>query len=221
MFIINKDDKLSVQAGLTQLRKADADEIKKLPRRFFHRRCRRTIPPPSLLAARLHRVIKYGQALKMADGRPLYKSGKGGMARVHKLIIKEVLDGHVSDSPNIELYRLLKQNEKGWNVYAVARGSSALEGFHRHLCLALAGFRVGAELADCILLEMLVRWNMHCAVRHLSHVDYGVADPELLDALWDVTQSEVCKGASISELSNYDRTVLVLDAELEDFGASR
>ena len=109
------------------------------------------------------------------------------MALTHRAILKEVAGGHVSDSPGIELYRVVKRNERGWNVYSVARGSSALEGFHMHvsgplliaqaathiiweacdlahlgtthvqLRAALQGFRVGAELCDSILLEMLVR----------------------------------------------------------------
>ena len=101
--------------------------------RFFHRRCRRQIPKPSVLAARLERVVCYGRSLKMADGRPLFRAGKGGMEATHRNVLKEVRRGHVSDSPDIELYRVIKRNERGWNVYSVARGSSALEGFHLHV----------------------------------------------------------------------------------------
>ena len=94
---------------------------------------RRTIPRPSELLARLTRVYDLGKEMKMADGRPLYKTGKGGMQATHKSIVREVTRGHVSDSPSIELYRVQKRNEHGWNVYSVARGSSAVEGFHFHV----------------------------------------------------------------------------------------
>jgi hypothetical protein len=50
----------------------------KLPRWFFYGRCRRRIPKPSELAARLQAVIEIGRKLRTADNQPLFKAGKTG-----------------------------------------------------------------------------------------------------------------------------------------------
>ena len=85
----------------------------------------------------------------------------------------------------------------------------------------LQGFRVGAELCDSILLELLVRWNEECAIRHADMPDYGVTDPELLDELHDVVRRGACAAAHIVEVESWKRTIKVDDAEVEEFGACR
>ena len=98
-----------------------------------------------------------------------------------------------------------------------------MEGWHVHLRAALSGLTVGAELADAILLELLVRRNFICGVNNKGETSYGVNDPEPLDELYDITRAGACAKYGIDkvELVNYERTVRVPDDELEVMGASR
>jgi hypothetical protein len=80
LFVINGDDKAKVMKGLS------SENGAKLPRRFFYGRCRRRIPKPSELAARLQSVIEIGRKLKTADGGALFGSGKRGTEVTHKSV---------------------------------------------------------------------------------------------------------------------------------------
>ena len=217
LFVLNGDDKAKVMKGL------ESSDRAKLPRRFFYGRCRRRIPKPSELAARLQAVIEIGRKLRTADNQPLFKAGKTGTEATHRNVLKEVVRGHVSDSPKIELYTAIRTHESGFTIFSVARGSSALEGWHRHLRDVLQGMDVSADLADAVLLEYAVRWNNENGIRHRKQPDFGEGDPEILDTLWDVTEElkRTFAGASIVELEGYERTVRVEEDALEKLGATR
>ena len=126
---------------------------------------------------------------------------------------------------------MIRQHEKGWKVYNCARGSSPLEGWHVHLRAAICGYCTGAELADSILLELLVRRSFVCGIKNKGEPDFGVREPELLDELYDVVNEGACKKAGIHnhELrlttadgdNCYQRTVDVPKDDLEQMGASR
>ena len=192
-------------------------EIVRLPRSYFKVKCRRYIPKPSVLAARMQRVFEIGKEMKLKDGRPLYKQDpKDGTAALHDRIMKTVQMGYLSDSPGVQLYYRIRKTTKGWTQYKCARGSSALEGWHFHLRSALQGFTMGAALVDAIVVELQVRWNMKSGVKNRRDASFGVHDPELLDDLWDVVQ-----GLQVLELDGYARTRQVADAELEDMGVGR
>ena len=98
-----------------------------------------------------------------------------------------------------------------------------MEGWHVHLRAALLGYSVGAELADAILMELLVRRSFICGVNNKGDVSYGVNDPEPLDELKDIVAHGACKAAGIDkeELVYYERTRHVPDDKLEQMGASR
>jgi hypothetical protein len=144
-------------------------------------------------------------------------------ASLHRNIPKEVVRGHVSDSPKIELYTAIRTHESGYSIFSVARGSSALEGWHRHLRDVLQGMDVSADLADAVLLEYAMRWNIENGIRHRHQPNFGVGDPEILDTLWDVVQDLNASPARarVIELEGYERTIRVEEAALEKLGATR
>lgn len=92
-----------------------------------------------------------------------------------------------------------------------------------YLRSALQGYNTGAELADALLYELIVRKNFVCGVHNLNEPDFGLHDPELLDDLYDVLRGDACVKAGMheQELQGYSRTVHVPPTEIEEFGASR
>jgi len=78
LFVTNKDDEKQLKAYLSAARQAPAEQVDKISRPYFTKHCRRSIPPPAILAARLQRVYDLFKDAKLANGRPLYNTKKGG-----------------------------------------------------------------------------------------------------------------------------------------------
>lgn len=83
LFETNKEDEELLKAYLRHSRGATQDQVNKMPRSYFVKNCRRQIPPPPILAARLHNVYDLFKNAAMANGKPLYrqKSRRGTMCQ--------------------------------------------------------------------------------------------------------------------------------------------
>ena len=82
------------------------DEIKGVGHTFFVRHCRRAIPPPQQLAARLQAVHYLFTGVMMPNGKALFRDREGpqsSMEEEHRIIMGHVLSGCVSDHPDIPL----------------------------------------------------------------------------------------------------------------------
>lgn len=60
--------------------------------------------------------------------------------------------------------------------YSAVRGSSPLEGYHRHLALVLSGANNSAELAQGLLTEHKHEWNLNARISKRGQKDYGLVD---------------------------------------------
>ena len=72
-------------------------------------------------------------------------------------ILAEILDGNISDPPNLQLYahQLNKKGEKkidkdGFYLYHCMRGTNLTELFHKSLVSTYSTWKVGVEYSDCI-----------------------------------------------------------------------
>ena len=79
LFCTNKDDEKLLREYLIHTRQASKDQVDKMPRSYFVRNCRRSIPPPAILAARLQNVFELFRDATMANGKPLYRQHTKGM----------------------------------------------------------------------------------------------------------------------------------------------
>jgi hypothetical protein len=67
--------------------------------------------------------------------------------------------------------------------YSAVRGSSPLEGYHRHLALVLSGANNSAELAQGLLTEHKHEWNMSARISKRSQKDYGLVDTRPIESI--------------------------------------
>lgn len=66
------------------------------------------------------------------------------------------------------------------------RGTSKLEGYHKHLNSLFAGGNCSPELADALLTIFNYRWNITCGITNRGERDYGMFDHFLLEEMQKV-----------------------------------
>ena len=213
LFINDKKDEEQVTAYL-KARGMSEEEIKRVGHTFFVRHCRRAIPPPQQLAARLQAVYDIFDGVKMSNGKDLYRGREGlqsSMAEEHRAIMRHVLLGCVADHPDVPLYCEKKPTEDqaadSLPDHLCFRGSSQLEGFHRHLLTAVKTWCLAPEMMDAVILEFVISWNSRAQrVNKLqdipSHTDYL-----LLDTI--VTKEMLIWGRPLN-YPNYIKTIEVI-----------
>ena len=194
LFVNDPEDEETVRRYLRQERGMSDDQIKKVGHTFFVRRCRRAIPPPQQLAARLQAVFDIFHGSKMSNGKPLYRerqAQQSSFEEEHRAIMRHVLSGCVSDHPNVPLYCRLKPAAAyvaaGLERHLCFRGTSQLEGFHRHLLTAVKTWNLSPEMMDAVILEFVTSWNNTAQVRNKGEADIGHTDFALMD---DIAKKE-------------------------------
>ena len=60
--------------------------------------------------------------------------------------------------------------------YTAVRGSSPLEGYHRHLALVLSGANNSTDLSQGLLTEHKHVWNLRARISKRGQRDYGLTD---------------------------------------------
>ena len=214
LFVNDPDDEREVRQFLRDRGMSDAN-IKKVGYTFFVRRCRRAIPPPQQLAARLQAVFDVFQgSVMVTNGKPLYKERQGlqsSFEEEHRAIMKHVLSGCVSDHPNIPLYCRLRPPaayvSSGLKRHLCFRGTSQLEGFHRHLLAAVKTWNLSPEMMDAVILELITSWNRNAAVQKKGEADVGHTDYALMDRI--VRKERNIWGQDHSLFPGYKETVQV------------
>jgi hypothetical protein len=94
--------------------------------------------------------------------------------KVHKQMLLHVRLGCLSDKPGINYYYTTSPGLSGKTVLWCVRGTSQLEGFHKHLRHIFPGFHTSSLLATCLLALFVYRWNIDRAVeRGLLSEEYG------------------------------------------------
>eukprot|EP00951_Prasinocladus_malaysianus_P016893 scaffold132287_cov33-Prasinocladus_malaysianus.AAC.1 len=225
LFINDKHDEEKVRRYLLARGMTEA-EVKRVGHTFFVRHCRRAIPPPQQLAARLQAVHDIFLDVKMSNGKLLYRNREGpqsSMAEEHRSIMTHVLSGCVSDHPNIPLYcslgEPLSHVAASLPRHLYFRGSSQLEGFHRHLVAAVKTWNLAPEMMDAVILEFVTSWNMRAQEVNRSKGAVGHTDFMLMDAI--VRKESQIWGPGYSLFPDYKETLEVAEGMLEQFGCGR
>ncbi|GAQ90826.1 hypothetical protein KFL_006900010 [Klebsormidium nitens] len=186
MFVIKAGDKESLRNHLLQRarKKLTAKEIAAKPDRYWNTHCRRTIPKKELLAARLDAVLKkYEIGGNACDGDPLVTRE---LNEVHERQMKLVWAGALSDPLGVEEMYYDVSKPGCMPQFKSVRGTSKLEGYHKHLNSLFAGGNCSPELADALLTIFNYRWNITCGVANRGDQDYSMHDHFLLEEMQKV-----------------------------------
>jgi 3'-5' exonuclease len=186
VFITNKDDEARLKTYLKTARGMTDSEISKLPRSYYVSRCRRSIPSPAVLAARMQSVFELFKEKKMANGKPLFRQRRGreaGMEEVHLNCLGHVLRGCVSDPPDMPMYYHSKTRKNGLPVYRTVRGTSQLEGFHYHVRSKVPTWNLTPQSMDASVMEFVWAFNCKAGIESLGETDYGFFALDCLDYL--------------------------------------
>lgn len=135
------------------------EAVKKVPWKYWRRRCRYTCPEPERIIRGLLDVFNFFKDLD-DPLRPGHKFMASGAAGIFEKEIAYVQKGFLSDFPGMEMYRVVGKNKRtGLVVYRCLRTSSALEGYHHHLRLALStlakGCGLATETARCMIFDFV------------------------------------------------------------------
>jgi len=131
----------------------------------------RRIPEPALLEERVQRVINTCANVKDAKTGEIFFSKETW--KVHNNFLKKIRAGTVSDMPDFDYY-YTTTNASGNQTLWCIRGTSQLEGFHKHLRHIFPGFHTSSLLSTLLLAMFVYRWNIDRAVeRGLLSEQYG------------------------------------------------
>ncbi len=129
---------------------------------FFMRRVRRSIPPPAELEERVRRAVDLCATVKdAATGSMLFT--RQTWTTVDNLI-RHIRRGCLSDCPDVNYYYIVGRTRDGMPRYRCTRGTSPLEGYHRHLHDLAAQQNMSPSLFVAILRVFNYRWNINQAV---------------------------------------------------------
>jgi hypothetical protein len=121
----------------------------------------RVIPPPSILLPRVKKAVELcANAKDAATGEILFSKQTWN---VHVNACLHFDKGCYSDKPGFRYY-YFTTSKTGKQQLMCVRGTSALEGFHKHLRRIFPGFHTAPLLATCLLALFVYRWNMDRAV---------------------------------------------------------
>ncbi|KAG5181441.1 hypothetical protein JKP88DRAFT_182209, partial [Tribonema minus] len=121
-----------VTAHLRALGMTD-ERIRHVPRRYWRRYCRYTIPAPEVLCRRLQSVYAFFRELADPGApypRPFFNAKHASIFKNSMWYIKR---GYLSDPPAMDMYVEAKTLATGLVVYRCLRSTSPLEGYHLHL----------------------------------------------------------------------------------------
>lgn len=131
----------------------------------------RSIPSPQTLEERVQRVVNACANVKDAKTGEVFFSKETW--KIHNNFIKRIRLGVISDLPGFNYY-YTTTNSSGQTTLWCIRGTSQLEGFHRHLRSIFPGFHTSSRLSTLLLALFIFRWNIDRAVeRGLLPEDYS------------------------------------------------
>jgi hypothetical protein len=182
----------------------------------------RLIPPPDELHSAMHATYSlFGYQIDRKTGDPLFSQKAWDSVDEGD---KHVAKGCCSDHPEVDLYYTSAADDK---TLFNARGSSALESWHKYLRLLLAGrTTISPVSAMHLVLGKGQRWNMQMAITRLGERDYGTFDMAMLialkqvDMLLSIADSKYALVTDPTEFVDTGEKFGILDLS-QDFTATR
>lgn len=159
IFIRDKSDEDAVRAVLEK-NGVGWEYAKRAMAPALNRRIRRYIPDRKILLGRVEKLFA-----AYTDMRCTTKTNKGSFfsdeaKEMAKNLLETIRKGYLSDPPGIRLYWLMGKDRDGLNIYRTARGTNSIEGgFHMTVRRIFGSLRASPELAECLLLNWILRRN--------------------------------------------------------------
>jgi len=184
MMLYNLKDALAAKAVAAKLwPNTPRVEILFRRSRWPHKRVRRFIPAPDILAKRIESVFaEFEHIVDASTGSLLFTPNA---LKAYRAVLKLAKSGPVSDDPATPLYSLLAFDKDTLPLWLCSRGTNANEGgVHQKLVknfLSMKG--ASPELVHLALLEWVHRNNVRAASRNRGAPFPGHYDTWLVDGL--------------------------------------
>ncbi|KAG5186586.1 hypothetical protein JKP88DRAFT_309481, partial [Tribonema minus] len=208
LFQLLPGERERVAAHLRTLDPTMTDErLKRVPRAYWRRYCRYTIPPPTVLYHRVQAVYTFFSMLNdpaAPTQRPFFTSKH---AKIFDNSMGYIKQGLLSDPPHMDMYARVRTLQTGLVVYRSLRSTSPLEGYHLHLRQALVAGAVasGPRWLESVTNTFDFRWCVKALLRAgalpawVKHYDL-----ELYDVIFDVVKTLYGDGHQV--LRGHQRT---------------
>ena len=185
VLVMNPADVEDVAERLRQRRRmpdARTEDLRLFNSSYFSRNCRRYVPPPEQLVARMNVVRETFCDIKDADtSEPLFSDKT---RRAFDNLVAHAAEGCMSDPEGVSMYY---KSPTSSSLHCI-RGSSALEGFHFHIRRLVGLFNMSPDLLHALMIEHVFVWNMDCGIRNRGDTDYGHHDYSLLEDINEVDE---------------------------------
>ncbi|GAQ93604.1 hypothetical protein KFL_017000010, partial [Klebsormidium nitens] len=179
-----KGDKGTLRNHLLQhaRKKLTLKEINAKPNSCWNIHCRRTIPSKEVLATRMDAVMrKYELGGNGNNGDRTLVTLE--LQKVHENQLKLVRAGALSDPLGVEDMYYDVSKPGSMPQFKSIRGTSKLEGYHKHLNSLFSGGNCSPELADALLTIFNYRWNITCGITNRGDPDFRMNDHFLLEEM--------------------------------------
>lgn len=166
IFIRDRSDELAVRAVLEK-HGVNWEYAKRAKAPSLNRRIRRYIPGRVVLLNRLETLFKAYENIQCSTkkGRGSFFSDDAKEMVLH--LLDTVRKGYLSDPPGIPLYYLMGKDRDGLNIYRTVRGTNSIEGgFHMVVRRIFGSLRASPELAECLLINWILRRNKKVRYNH-------------------------------------------------------
>jgi hypothetical protein len=160
IFIRDQTDEHNVREVLTK-HGIDWEYAKRAKSAALNRRIRRYIPEPSVLLRRLEALFTAYEDIQCSTKKGRCSFFPDEAKEMVQHLLQTAREGYLSDPPGIPLYYLMGKDQDGLKIYRTVRGTNSLEGgFHMVVRRIFGSLRASPELAECILINWILRRNM-------------------------------------------------------------
>ena len=169
IFLRDRDDEARVRAVLEH-KGINWDYARRAHSPSLNRHIRRYIPPCDILVPRLETLFSgYRNVICTAQsGQAKYFFSKDAREMSERLL-DTARQGFLSDPPGIPLYYHMGIDRDGLTVYRTIRGTNSVEGgVHMAVRRVFGSLQASPELAECLLLNWMLRRNKTVRIPTLS-----------------------------------------------------
>ncbi|KAI3630374.1 hypothetical protein MIR68_011809 [Amoeboaphelidium protococcarum] len=152
ILVSNPDDVAKVKEHLGKKSVPEHQQQWVFRRYISQGRIRRFIPDAQTVSSRVDAVVRFFQQMS-SD----FINDK--VMKSHLNCMEHLRSGCLSDHPLVPLYTDVKSTSAELQKYRSARGSSAQEGYHRHLAKSIAATSLSPLTYEILMMDVTARWN--------------------------------------------------------------
>jgi hypothetical protein len=185
IFTHDKGDEAQVRAVL-DAKGISWEYAKRAKASALHRRIRRQIPLREILAQRLQLLFN-GYKSVVCSTRQGHKQQffSKEAEEMSERLLQTARLGFLSDPPGIPLYYKMGTDKDGLTIYRTIRGTNSVEGgVHMAVRRVFGSLQASPELAECILLNWILRRNCTVRVFNFSSSTFAHQLPAPLNLGW-------------------------------------